>query len=275
MAEQRQLNMSISIITINRNNASGLKATIDSVLTQTSQDFEYIIVDGASADKSVEIVKAATENHEIKWISEPDSGIYNAMNKGVRMATGDYVIFLNSGDTFANEKVLEEIQPLLDGSEFVIGRVNVTKNGKIVQTSKNLGNQDLSLYNLYLYGIPHQAAFIKKELLERTPYDESLKINADWKSFVQEIVLRNASVRLTPLIISNYDGEGYSSTHMKDLLIERRKVFEVILPERIASDYLQIFPHYYEVERVKWLLEHPIFYKLYRATATLGMKFCK
>ena len=267
--------MSISIITINRNNASELRDTIDSVLNQTFRDFEYIIVDGASTDKSVEIVKAATEKHKIKWISEPDSGIYNAMNKGVRMVSGEYILFLNSGDTFANENVLEEIRPILDGSEFVIGRVNVTKNGKIVQTSKNLGSQDLSLYNLYLFGIPHQAAFIKKELLELTPYDESLIINADWKSFVQEIVLRNASVRLTPLIISNYDGDGYSSSHMEDLLVERRKVFEEILPARIASDYLQVFPHYYEVERVKWLLEHPIFYKLFRATATIGMKFCK
>ena len=267
--------MSISIITINRNNASGLRATIESVLHQTSQDFEYIIIDGASTDKSVEIVKAATEKHKIKWISEPDSGIYNAMNKGVRMATGDYVIFLNSGDTFANEKVLEEIQPLLDGSEFVIGRVNVTKNGKIVQTSKNLGNQDLSLYNLYLYGIPHQAAFIKKELLERNPYDESLIINADWKSFVHEIVLRNASVRLSPLIISNYDGEGFSSTHMEELLIEREKVFKELLPPRISSDYLQVFPHYYELKRVQWLLNHPLFYRFYRATTSLGMMIMK
>ena len=265
----------LSIITINRNNAEGLKSTLNSVISQSVGDFEYIVIDGASFDNSVNIIKTAAERRKIKWISEPDAGIYNAMNKGVRMATGDYVLFLNSGDTFANENVLEEIRPLLDGSEFVIGRVNVTKNGKIVQTSKNLGNQDLTLFYLYLFGIPHQAAFIKKELLERAPYDESLKINADWKSFVQEIVLRNASVRLTPHIISNYDGDGYSSTHMEELLIERKKVFEKIIPARIASDYLQVFPHYYEVERVKWLLEHPIFYKLYRATATIGMKFCK
>ena len=268
-------NIPYTIISINRNNACGLEATIDSVFRQSFQNFEYIIVDGASTDKSVEIVKAATKKHEIKWISEPDSGIYNAMNKGVRMASGEYILFLNSGDTFVNENVLEEIQPLLDGSEFVIGRVNVTKNGKIVQTSKTLGNPDLNLYNLYLFGIPHQAAFIKKEILVRTPYDESLKINADWKSFVQEIVLRNASVRLTPLIISNYDGEGYSSTHMEDLLIERRKVFEEILPARIASDYLQVFPHYYEVERVKWLLRHPYLYKFYRSLISLGMKSSK
>lgn len=267
--------MSISIITINRNNASGLRDTIESVLNQTFQDFEYIVIDGASTDKSIEIVKAATKKHEIKWISEPDSGIYNAMNKGVRMASGEYILFLNSGDTFANENVLEEICSLLDGSEFVIGRVNVTNNGKIAQTSRNLGSQDLSLYNLYLFGIPHQAAFIKKEILERTPYDESLKINADWKSFVQEIVLRNATVRLSSLIISNYDGEGYSSTHMEDLLIERRKVFEEILPARIASDYLQVFPHYYEVERVKWLLRHPYLYKFYRSLISLGMKSSK
>ena len=262
----------ITIISINRNNAHGLEATIDSVFGQSFQDFEYIIVDGASTDKSVEIILFAAEKHKIKWISEPDSGIYNAMNKGVRMAGGDYILFLNSGDTFANENVLEEIHPLLGGSDFVIGRVNITRNGKIVQTSKTLGNPDLSLYYLYLYGIPHQASFIKKELLERTPYDESLKINADWKTFVQEIVLRNATVRLTPTIISNYDGEGYSSTHMEGLLFERKKVFEELLPARIASDYLQVFPHYYEVIRIKWLLQHPLMYRIYRSLISLGMR---
>ena len=96
----------LSIITINRNNAEGLRKTIESVLSQDVSDktqVEYIIIDGASTDESVEVIKSFENNQSnklqiTKWISEPDTGIYNAMNKGIKMATGEYCLFLNSGD---------------------------------------------------------------------------------------------------------------------------------------------------------------------------------
>ena len=91
--------MKLSIVTINRNNAKGLEKTMQSVATQTYREFEYIVVDGASSDNSTEIIKAQEAGFaHLKWVSEPDSGIYNAMNKGVRMASGDYVQILNSGE---------------------------------------------------------------------------------------------------------------------------------------------------------------------------------
>ena len=100
--------MKCSIVTINRNNASGLEKTMQSVASQTFKDFEYIIIDGASTDASVDVIKAREADFaHIKWMSEPDSGIYNAMNKGIRMATGDYVQFLNSGDCLAAPDVME------------------------------------------------------------------------------------------------------------------------------------------------------------------------
>ena len=89
----------ISIITINYNNCEGLRRTIESVVNQTCRDFEYIIIDGGSTDGSVDVIKRYADNIDY-WVSEPDKGIYNAMNKGIRMATGDYVQILNSGDMF-------------------------------------------------------------------------------------------------------------------------------------------------------------------------------
>lgn len=268
--------MKYSIITINRNNAAGLGQTISSVLAQSCTDYEYIIVDGASTDTSVDvIVELCSGRANVRWVSEPDSGIYNAMNKGVAMACGEYVLFLNSGDTFAGNEVMSAMDSETGVEEIVIGRVNVVKEGKIVSTSPVLSNDDLTLYNIYLRGIPHQAAFIKRDLLVRCPYDESLKINSDWKFFVQEIVLDGVSVKTVPVIIADYDGEGISSTNMDMLLAEREKVFREIVPARIAADYLAVAPHYYEVVRVKWLLAHPLFYKVYRMWSSLGLKLSK
>ena len=97
--------MKLSIITINRNNAEGLRKTMESVLSQTYRDMEYIVVDGASTDQSVNVIKECVnqlknEDRRMKldWMSEPDTGIYNAMNKGIKKATGEYLLFLNSGD---------------------------------------------------------------------------------------------------------------------------------------------------------------------------------
>ena len=98
----------LSIITVNRNNAGGLKKTIDSVTAQTYTGFEFIIIDGASEDDSPRIIREHAGRLSY-WISEPDNGTYDAMNKGIRAATGEYCLFLNSGDFLIHPGVLEEI----------------------------------------------------------------------------------------------------------------------------------------------------------------------
>lgn len=253
-----------------------MRCTISSVMNQRCVDYEYIIVDGASTDGSVEVIKSSIGNNGgVIWKSEPDKGIYNAMNKGVAMASGDYLLFLNSGDTFCDKAVLSELEQEIGKEDIVIGRLNVVKNGKTVTTSPVLGDKDLTMYNMYLWGIPHQASFIRRELLVECPYDEGLRINSDWKFFVQKIVLDGVLVKTVPNIIADYDGAGLSSTNMDLLLKEREKVFKDMIPARIADNYLAVFPHYYEVKRVSWLLQHPLFYKLYRMTASFGMRIIK
>ena len=101
--------MKYSIITINYNNADGLRRTIESVVSQTYADYEYLIIDGGSTDGSVNAIKEY-EDKISYWVSEKDGGIYNAMNKGVKVAHGEYLIFMNSGDVFYNDRVIERIE---------------------------------------------------------------------------------------------------------------------------------------------------------------------
>jgi len=134
--------MKLSIITINYNNASGLRKTVESVLSQSTHDFEYIVVDGGSTDGSVEYLES--QNSELKtqnfsFISEKDNGIYNAMNKGIRMAQGEYLHFLNSGDWLADEKVVENMLKTLPDCDIYVGnKIAVRPDGK-VQKGKNSG----------------------------------------------------------------------------------------------------------------------------------------
>src|ERR1035437_595442 len=98
----------LSIITVNLSNATGLRKTIESVISQTFTDYEYLIIDGGSTDGSLDIIKEFADRMSY-WVSEPDGGIYNAMNKGIAWATGDWIIFMNSGDVFRNIEVLENV----------------------------------------------------------------------------------------------------------------------------------------------------------------------
>lgn len=271
--------MKISIITVNLNNAEGLERTLNSVLEQTYHEIEHIIVDGGSSDNSVDVIKeyvAKVDSREsivdrVIWSSEPDKGIYDGMNKGVRKASGEYVYFLNSGDTLATKDTIQEMIDDFDGSDFVIGRVNKTYHGQIYGQTGLLSEKDMSLYQMFLHGINHQAALIKRPLLVTTPYDANVRLSADWKFFVQKIVLESASVKFVDKIIANYDVTGVSA-NMEAVQKERIQILETFLPERIAHDYIAIAPHYYEVIRVQWLLKHPFWYKLYRGMTTLGRK---
>lgn len=273
--------MKLSIITINYNNSEGLRKTLASVASQTFREFEHIIVDGGSADGSVDVVR----EYEVKitndqlpitiiWSSELDRGIYDAMNKGVHKASGEYVYFLNSGDALASNEVLGDIAHALNGSDFVVGRVFFSLNGERVSISPLLTEKDMSLYHMYLHGINHQSAFIKRELLIQTPYDTSVKMGADWKFFVQSIVLGGASVRFIDKTIADFDLSGLSSDS-KAIKQERAKILSTFIPERVARDYLAIAPHYYEVIRIGWLLEHPLWYRIYRGITTLARKISK
>ncbi len=264
----------ISIISINYNNAIGLRKTLASVASQTYQEIEHIIIDGGSTDGSVDIIREYAESSitslNVQWISELDGGIYDAMNKGIAKSTGEYLLFLNGGDALASESVLAEVNPHLCDADLVIGRAHFSINGKRNGKSPFLCEKDMSMYYMYLHGINHQSAFIKRKLLVNTPYDTNVGMNADWLFFVQSIIFGSASVKFVDLFFTDYDCSGVSSNTEK-LIQEREQILKTVLPERIARDYIQILPYYYEVVRVQWLLKHPICYKIYRGFTT----FCR
>ena len=275
--------MKLSIITVNYNNAEGLNHTLRSVEMQSCLEFEHIIIDGGSSDESIGIIEEyearidslrADESWDypfVSWVSERDGGIYDAMNKGVGKASGDYLYFLNSGDMLASPTVLKEMVDLLDGTDCVIGRVILTRNGQVEGQTALLSEKDMSMYHMYLHGINHQSALIKRDLLLNTPYDIRVKMSADWKFFVQAIVLDGASAKFVDLFFANYDLSGISSD-TQAIIRERESLLDILLPERIARDYQIIAPHYYEIVRVEWLLHHPFWYKIYRALTTIGRK---
>lgn len=267
--------MKISIITINYNNAEGLKRTLDSVASQTCHEFEHIVIDGGSTDGSVDVIKEYVRQVEsVLWVSEKDKGIYDAMNKGIKKASGEYLYFLNGGDCLASPTALESMIEHFTDCDIVIGRVYFSIHGKRISTSSLLSEKDMSMYYMYLHGINHQSAFIKRDLIVKNPYDTSVKMGADWKFFVQVIVLGGASVKFVDTIFADFDRSGLSAD-TQAIRKEREEILATFIPERIARDYLAIESHYYEVERLEWLLRHPFWYKVYRGWTTLGRKLIK
>ena len=206
--------MKLSIITINRNNASGLRKTIDSVLKQSCRDFEYIIVDGASTDESVDIIRASAlqaEGLDFAWKSEPDTGIYNAMNKGLKMSHGEYTLMLNSGDYLVDEQVIERIMPKLDGTDIIQGKIIENSDG-ILYRNRGYGKSDIDMNDVMHGHFLHQAAFCRRDLFERFGYfDESYRLAGDTKFFMNCLGKHDASFQYVDIDIANYDLTGISA----------------------------------------------------------------
>lgn len=223
--------MKYSIITINYNNKDGLEMTIKNVLGQTYKDYEYIIIDGGSTDGSLEVIKKYASQIDF-WVSEPDKGIYNAINKGIRKSTGDYLNFMNSGDSFHTSSVLEDITHLDSDDDMIIGGYYDSVRRKL----HVIPPQDVTLLTLLKYTINHQATFIKRQLFNKRLYDESYTIMADAKFNFQSIIIDNCSVKITDCIVSDYDTTGVSSNY-ELYKKERKKFLEELFPPRVLQDY--------------------------------------
>jgi hypothetical protein len=155
-------------------------------------------------------------------LSEPDDGIYNAMNKGAAVAGGDYLIFMNSGDCFASEHVLQEVQSFCKGSDIVFGYV-VTPKGVVKKKLATARFEPLSY--LATRTLPHQATFMRREIFQRLGgFDESFRIVADYELFVRAARLQRASFRYIPICISIYDETGISATAVEAWRAEKKLV---------------------------------------------------
>lgn len=225
--------MKLSVITVNYNNKAGLQRTIDSVVCQTWRDFEWIVIDGGSTDGSKELLEQY-QQHFAYWCSEPDGGVYNAMNKGIARAKGDYLLFLNSGDALYDENVLQTIDDIHSSADIITGQaIRMDTNELLRQYDKNL------LMQLYHDTLNHQATFIKRELFKDTCYDESLKIVSDWKFWLEEILWKKASVDVVDIIVTKQDMTGISSDQKKEYE-ERECVLQQLMPN-VLKDSLDSF----------------------------------
>ena len=269
--------MKLSIITITYNNAEGLRRTIQSVQAQTFRDFEHIIVDGGSTDGSVEIIcqyadseairlegyKATRQekngkaddtlpNHlitssPIAWISEKDRGVYDAQNKGIRLAHGEYCYFLNAGDTFCADDVLERmfspnsliasspnrLPDILYGNEII-----VNGNGQRVGIARGVVNP--TFVDLYNSCMKHQASFIRRSLFDKYGmYDADMRICSDFDWFFRVIAFHDdVTLLYRDIDIAYFENTGLSYHSPELCAKERQQILDRYMTKRMQRDYL-------------------------------------
>ena len=251
--------MKLSIITINYNNAEGLRKTLASVASQTYPNIEHIIVDGASTDGSVDVIKEYENQLNIThstihllWSSEPDNGIYDAMSKGVRKATGDYVWILNSGDEVISTDVVERMMATLannldetnESIPMLLGNIVCNyPNGRRVRDKKGKSTAkpialDTSMLTFYHGTVPQDAAFVRRDLFEKYGlFDETLKIVSDWKLYLNMIALGDVVPMYVDIDVVLFDMTGVSNMNMERRNAEKRAYLESILPASVLRDY--------------------------------------
>ena len=298
--------MRLSIITINYNNAEGLRKTLSSVASQTFRDFEHIIVDGGSTDESVESIRQYADNEDIRpegykairqenskadnpassphhlitlspiiWISEPDNGIYDAMNKGIEIALGkrtvnsfnrselvedkkiigrtgvgsEYVLFLNSGDYLIDTNVLQMVDDTNMQADVCYFDAIFTKQGEPYLTRTY--PDSLSLRFFLSDSLCHQATFYQLSALsEYEGYDEQYKLIGDWALNVKLIVLNNCSIQHYPSVTTCYEIGGLSWTDEGRQRCEDEK--DIFLQANISSKILDDYHYWTTVETSDW-----------------------
>lgn len=250
--------MRLSIITITYNNLFGLQRTVVSVMAQTWHDWELIVVDGGSSDGTQAWLN---ELHmpAFRWISETDKGVYDAQNKGIRIATGDYCFFLNAGDIFCSNDVLQRmfadnpVADILYGNEVV-----VDASGKRVGYCK--GVEQPRFVDLYNSCMKHQASFIHRSLFELYgAYDESLRIVADFDWFFRVIAFHDeVSLCYRDVDVSFFENTGLSYHAPELCRQERQLVLDRYMSCRLQADYAVYgrYPHLakYKGEKIVALL---------------------
>lgn len=309
--------MKLSIITINYNNAAGLERTLNSVLDQSYGEIEHIIADGASTDNSVNVIKEYVrkveqmqksfeqergkndERMNVVWVSEPDKGIYNAMNKGLEIALGrrvvnadhtsslislnaqrstlneslcDYIQILNSGDILAAPDVTERMVAALESLSTKRSTLNEDAvsilYGNMLKKDYTTGKiivksreVEYSLRQYFSSTMNHDCCYIRRDVYEKYGlYDENLKIVSDWKWFLQVIGLGNVKPVYADIDVTIFDAGGISESNLTLRNQERRQVLEELLPPAILTDY---DAHAFEIEQMKRMRRHHLYGLVY------------
>lgn len=212
--------MKFSIITVNLNNQEGLKKTAESIVEQTISDYEWLVIDGGSTDGSLEVIRRYADKISY-WVSEPDGGIYSAMNKGIAKSQGDYLLFLNSGDYLASNRIIENVSNHSLDSDFVVGAVSPSNDCGQNPTKVDY-SPDEELMRLCVSSFPHQATFIHHNVFQKYGfYREDKLITSDWYLFICAVIRGCATVSYIPMVISIMEQGGISQRNPKLFFHER------------------------------------------------------
>lgn len=234
--------MKLSIITINYNNLRGLRKTIESVVSQSFKDYEWIVIDGGSTDCCKKLIEQYQEHFSF-WCSESDKGIYNAINKGLEHANGDYVQFLNSGDWLYDDTTLEKAFKQIDNKYDIYygDMVQVNDGDKLNPITYP---DELGFYFFPYNNICHQATFYRRTLFENNPYDESFSIVSDWAMNLN-LLFKGSSFKHLNQFIVYYDNRGRSSDADQKHHQERTAAFAKYVPQQLQIDVKKYEKNYY------------------------------
>lgn len=217
-SEKQKSNPLITVVTVVFNGEEYLEKTIRSVTEQTYLNKEYIVIDGGSSDGTLDIIRKY-EQHIDRWVSEWDKGIYDAMNKGIDFANGEWIIFMNAGDSFYNEQVMKAIVPYL-GDEYLIvyGDALIARRGRLYLQNQKDRHSDVRK------SIIHQSMFIRTTHLKGELYDPRYPVMADYDHLLKISIRNPEKVSYASHTVCIYDGTGISSRPLYTYIGEYERI---------------------------------------------------
>ena len=229
----------ITVVTVCYNSVDMIEKTLKSVIEQSYSNKEYVVIDGASTDGTKKIVERYIDSIDF-FMSEPDNGIYHAMNKAVGVAKGEWIIFMNAGDVFVDNAVLEKVSYSLSATiDVLYGDILTSRNTELV-----LKEAPSEIKSMHRMPFCHQAVFTRTSLLRSFPFDEKYKMSADFKLYKQ-LNRENATFRKLSLPITIYDRTGLSNSQRARGLGENIAVIKEI---DNWQDRLRLLPRLYFVK---------------------------
>lgn len=238
----------VSIVTVCYNAVDSIEKTILSVINQTYQNKEYIIIDGASTDGTIDMINKYRDKITF-FVSEPDNGIYDAMNKGIKAATGKWINFMNAGDEFVDKNVLSDIAPQMDNADIVYGDTMLVYSiGKKYKRPLPLPQ----ILDKMVFG--HQATFVKTGYHKNHLFDLSYKSSADYK-FLRDSYIYGAKFLYVPILVANYEAEnGISSTNYYRSIREDARIRGIDKSWKWRISFAYFFLVYSTKKKIKDLL---------------------
>ena len=234
--------MKISIITITYNSARTLQRALRSVQSQSYGDIEHIIVDGASSDGTCELIEAyAAANKNVRWVSEADDGIYHAINKGIRMATGDVIGFLHSDDMLFSCDSIEQIATVFADPtiQIVYGDLQYIKGERVTRRWRSNPFHPRSL--AFGWMPPHPTMYVRKEVYEQVgPYDDWFRISADY-DMILRLFKAGYNSRYIPLTLVSMETGGASNKDTKARLSKTQEDYLVLKKNHVGAGLLTVF----------------------------------